>query len=362
MSGNSLGKLHPNAYALYNYRLESPASGEVQSLTWDDSTSSWKLGTVNGAWIAFLETDWIKTKTPAKEFLPSWNFSLIPETSGYRFLLQVKDETGNESPWFYLGTGGNFYDKNYGNLIIKSEGWGRVNQDYLVTEKDVTEFKIRVELSGTASENPQISIDNIYLFYSGSQEYTYENTLPPLPLSTKINVPYRSQLDVEEENLKHIVCCPTCVSMVMEFHGINKPTIDVCNESLDEEHGIYGIWPKASQTAAQNGLGAFVFRFSTDEQVKYALACGQPIMASIRVKEGELRNARYPKSNGHLILIIGYDSDGNFLVNDPYSVGPTGAEIVYYKEDMDKVWLDRGGVGILIFDKKAEAKCLNCVQ
>jgi hypothetical protein len=66
------------------------------------------------------------------------------------------------------------------------------------------------------------------------------------------------------------------------------------------------------------------------------------------VADGELRGAQYGKSNGHIIVITGFHKDGRYIVNDPASPGPDDGEINYFAEDIEKVWLDKGGVAILI--------------
>ena len=71
-------------------------------------------------------------------------------------------------------------------------------------------------------------------------------------------------------------------------------------------------------------------------------------MASIRVDRGELKSARYKSSKGHLILLVGYTPNGDYIVNDPYSEVPNGAEIEYTEADIGKVWLDKGGVAVVI--------------
>jgi hypothetical protein len=171
----------------------------------------------------------------------------------------------------------------------------------------------------------------------------------------RVKVPYRSQMDVEDEALRHQVCCPTCVAMVMEQHGIKERTLAVCSATYNSRFNMHGIWPNASQAAFQYGCRAWVDRFRTFDAVRDYLESGRAIIASIRVDEGQLRGAKYPRSSGHLIVITGLKKN-KVLVNDPYSAGARGAEIEYEMSDLEKVWLDRGGVAILIENTKRNGR------
>ena len=149
------------------------------------------------------------------------------------------------------------------------------------------------------------------------------------------------------------ICCPTCISMVLESHGIRLPTLQVAAEALDTENDIYGNWPRAAQLVVKHGLESFVTRFRGDDDVKRMIARGLPVVASIRARKGELTRARYDRTAGHLILIRGFTPEGEYIVNDPYSEGPEGEESVYPKDDIRRVWFDKGGAGIVILDPRA---------
>jgi hypothetical protein len=309
-------------------------------------------GAVRGSFLSARQT----AKFPFHELLPSWNIRLDESQQGYRIHVRVADERLAWSPWFYFGSGGTMVEKA-GGKNTKSPRWGSVNIDYLQLHKPAHYFQYRVELESprelcTPKACPVVQ--RFFVSYSNTAEdellFARLNGHSP---STKvkacrIKVPYRSQRDVSVKHLRDQICCPTCVSMVMEHLGISKETLQVAEEAYDAEYKMYGTWPRASQAAANNGLESWVQRFRTHEQVAAQLAADQPIMASIRANPGELRNARYKKTRGHLILLIGNRANGDYIVNDPYSEGPRGAEIIYARADIEKVWLDNGGVGIVI--------------
>lgn len=297
------------------------------------------------------------------EVLPSWNIRLDERRQSYRIELRVESSDESWSPWFYLGSGGPAAHRPPRDRVLRCPGWGRVRTDYLVLDRPAVRMQYRVTLESSARAvcHPRIGPPLLQRFFAsfsnstGDRELFDRYTGPPPARGAEtegwarvLPVPYRAQLDVPRDKIGHIICCPTCVAMILESHGIRRSTLAVAAHAYDPERRTYGIWPRAVQTAVQHGLEAWVQRFRSHADVKRLIAAGVPVMASIRVQPGELQNARYPGTSGHLILIRGFTPEGDYVVNDPYSPGPGGEEIVYSEEDMAKVWFEKGGVGIVI--------------
>lgn len=358
---NALGRPKYVVDALYRAAAAKDFVGDRKNLKWVKGSGGLHLipqaqassrGVVRGSFTSAAR----RSEFPFDELLPSWNFRLDEATQGYRVNVRVADARRIWSPWFYLGSGGTMIPQP-GRKTTKSPRWGSVNIDYLNLNRPAHYFQYRVELVSprnlcTLQTCPVLQRFFISYSNTGEDENLHSDLQVVLPKAktkaTHIKVPYRSQRDVSAKHLRDQICCPTCVSMVMEHNGHFKETLQVAEEAYDAEHKIYGAWPRAAQTAANNGFEAWVQRFRSHEQVTQLLAADQPVMASIRANPGELRNARYKKTRGHLILIVGTRANGDYIVNDPYSEGPRGAEITYAREDIEKVWLDNGGVGIVI--------------
>ncbi len=300
----------------------------------------------------------VQAELPFHEVLPSWNIELDEKAQGYRIALRVAGQNDKWSPWFYLGSGGIAVER-VARKTTQSAAWGEVHTDFLVLRKAATQFQYRVELESTreASAVPaqRATLRRFFVSYSNTSEdpELYREfksaSLPELPRrEINIPIPYRSQRDVAVKKLRNQICCPTCVSMILAANGIEKPTLQVAAEALCRETDTYGVWPRASQIAAMNGMDAWVQRLRTHAEVKSMLASGQPVMASIRVNKGDWAHKTYTQSKGHLILLRGIRMNGDYIVNDPFATGPTGAEIDYSEKDMEKVWLEKGGVAIII--------------
>lgn len=361
---NSLGRPAFAVDRLYRADSSKHFDGDRKKLVWHPRAQGLLLN-VNGNSGRPGIHKGVYTSSPIRavfsfqELVPSWNIRINEQFQGYRVCIRVGNNGRKWSTWFYFGSGGISHLSRSCRNTIDSTLWGRVNIDYLSLHRPAEWFQYRIELESTGplpdSWRGQVALQRFFVSYSNiSQDpelhatYSVPVGLPRVSCEVMHKIPYRSQLSVSVKNLRGQICCPTCVAMVLEKHGVDKPTLQVAQEAYDPEHKIYGVWPRASQAAANNGMEAWIQRFRTHEDVRALLLSGQPVMASIRVILGELPSSSYKKSNGHLILLCGFRKNGDYIVNDPYCSGPKGAEIYYPAHEIEKVWLDKGGVGIII--------------
>ena len=165
--------------------------------------------------------------------------------------------------------------------------------------------------------------------------------------SVRLAVPARSQMDAQAAIAPRI-CSPTCVAMLLDFWrrpaSLEALAAEIFHPGLD----LYGVWPSAVLAAGRRGLAGYLLRFPDWAAAQWCLAQGLPIIASIRYGAGELTGAATAATPGHLIVLTGWDGD-EVLVNDP--AAPTVASVVrrYRLLDLLRVWLDRTGVGYVLF-------------
>lgn len=160
-----------------------------------------------------------------------------------------------------------------------------------------------------------------------------------------LDVPPRSQR-VEKKDPGEI-CSPTSVSMVLEFHGVKKPTAEVAEGVYDRARKIYGNWPLNTAYAHRaSGLECFVVRTGL-EALEEEIAAGRPVVLSHRWNKGDLEDAPISASDGHLIVVVGFTERGDVVVNDP-AAKPGEVRRTFKRRQLYTTWQERG-TGVVYF-------------
>jgi uncharacterized protein YvpB len=155
-----------------------------------------------------------------------------------------------------------------------------------------------------------------------------------------LDVPQRSQGTSEEDPAK--VCSPTSLAMILQYYGVNKPTEEVASAVFDHAGKIYGDWPfNTAYAHAAAGLEAYVQKFMGLEDLEAEIAAGRPVEISHRWEKGELDGAPISRTDGHMIVVVGFTKTGDVVVNDP-AARPGAVRRVYKRAQIDKTWLVRG--------------------
>ena len=174
----------------------------------------------------------------------------------------------------------------------------------------------------------------------------------------EIEVPARSQMVYPDGG--EIWCSPTSLSMVMAYWAgqTGDPSLDqsvpvVAAGTYDHAYGGWGNWPFNTAYASAYGLKAAVSRFSSIEQIEQWIGSGGPVVASIAWDNGsserQLSGAPLTWSDGHLLVIRGFDSSGNVIVNDPAGSDDSDVRRVYSRDEFARAWFSgSGGVVYLV--------------
>jgi hypothetical protein len=169
---------------------------------------------------------------------------------------------------------------------------------------------------------------------------------PPERWARDLPIPFRAQR-WEDPAIGGSICSPTSISMVMEYAGVTRPTLENAMAIYDPDYGIFGNWVRGTQRAGELGLDAWVDRFRSWEKVKEHIANGQPVIASIKFRAGTFPSNVMNATAGHLIVIRGITEEGDLIVNDPASPD-RGNGIIYKADEFAQAWFDVGGVGYVI--------------
>ncbi len=161
-------------------------------------------------------------------------------------------------------------------------------------------------------------------------------------------------------------CSPTSTSMVLAYWqkdrdrggcapGVYAAVSGVADWFYGGQGEGHGNWPFNTAYAASMGGGsltAYVARFTGLAQAERWIAAGVPVVMSYGWKRGELEGAPLPASNGHLVVLVGFDAAGNPVINDPAAPTDAGVRRTYPRSQVESLWLEHsGGTVYLIYPK-----------
>jgi hypothetical protein len=289
------------------------------------------------------------TLTPAHPFrdlLVSWNVD-TPPNAGFRIEIRVARAGGEFSPWLYVGDWGRLPDLP---RETQCEG-AKIDTDFLrgATTFERAEVRVRAWSTGDARD-AELVVARLALCFSDRETRVPAPAQEAARGALRLPVPPRSQ-KTEDAAIAGRICSPTSVAMVLGYRGASHPTAAVAERAFDAANDIYGNWPRNIQAAYSFGVPGYLTRVVSWREAEKLIRAGQPIIASIAAREGQLRGAPYTKTDGHLIVITGFDAKGGVHVNDPAVADPKKAQLVYAREDLELVWLQRGGTAYILEPK-----------
>jgi hypothetical protein len=155
-------------------------------------------------------------------------------------------------------------------------------------------------------------------------------------------------------------CSATSTAMVLDYYDAGPtaaetawvdpadadPQVDHSARSVfDYAYDGAGNWPFNTAYAGTRGIDGFVTRLRSLTEAEQFIKAGIPLVASLSFKKGDLPGAGYG-TNGHLMVIVGFDPDGNVVVNDPAShLIPSNDEVrtTYDRAAFENAWVPHSG-------------------
>ena len=277
---------------------------------------------------------------PSDKMVVSWNI----RGAGGKVELALRAKVGGAwTAWGVMGvwTGGQ------GSGCLKG-------QDTAVYDVDCDTFEVKggktadriqmratVDLVGSA-ESPRITLLTATFWKKGK---SFPLSLKKSPAWGKtVDVKPRSQM-VEDKSIRGEICSATSTAQVLAYWGIDFPTRKVCDGVIDRGHGIWGNWPCNTAFAGSADPSklreAYIVHFYGGfADVEAEIAAGRPVIVGHCWGPKDLDGAPIPKSDGHLIVIVGFTKDGDVVVNDPAANPEKGQEVrrVYKRAQLHHTW------------------------
>jgi hypothetical protein len=307
------------------------------------------------------------TSGPFQELIASWNAETPPGTwIEVRLRARIGGDTGAGAAgrwtrWYELGSWSldSGPDRRQSVKGQRDED-GRVSTDTVMLAAPASAYQLGLRLradaeAASAAHTPTVSLAAVLA--STPSETGRAVSSSREAWGTTLAVPERSQMVYP--NGGPVWCSPTSTSMVMAYWSerlgepaLNRPVPEVAAAVYDVVYRGNGNWPFNTAYAGRHGLVAYVSRMSSLGQVERWIEAGVPVVASLAWSPGELRNAAVPSTDGHLLVIVGFTSDGDVVVNDPAADPRLGLSVrrVYPRGTLERLWLTHsGGTVYLIY-------------
>ena len=136
-----------------------------------------------------------------------------------------------------------------------------------------------------------------------------------------------------------------------QYVGNCEPRVRAAVEGVyDWIYDGHGNWPFNTAYASTQGYEGYVARFTSLAKAEEYVAAGIPVIMSIAWGKKELTGADIESTNGHLLVLVGFDANGNPIVNDPASPDDDSVQKMYLRSEFEPLWLQAsGGTVYLIY-------------
>lgn len=290
------------------------------------------------------------TKQAFTTLIASWN-ATTPAGTWMEVHVRVR-ESKSWTNWYDLPIwASDFSVINRHSVDGQADKTGSVATDTFLAKQQATAYQLSLTLFTTS---PSVSLTLNRVGAIASYDVANVPTVAPdtSVWGTNLNVPQRSQMLPAYQGLSYggggeVWCSPTSTSMVMDYWSnvlkqanLNQTVPDVAQGAYDFTYQGTGNWPfNTAYSAEFGGMHSFVTRMYSMSQIEQWVKAGVPIIMSIAFSDGQLPGAPILSSTGHIIVVRGFDANGNVIVNDPAFATDDQVQATYNRADLQKVWL-----------------------
>ena len=297
----------------------------------------------------------VSTVFPYKDAIASWNASTPP---GSWVEIQFRAGYGSRwSKWYVLGiwASDNSTIRRH-SVQSQDDSDGLVSADTFVSsnkEENTNTFQLKLRLFSADGEfTPSVRNASVAYSTAAPKSASVSEGNPAL-WNTLLDIPQYSQMVYP--NGGSVWCSPTSTSMVLAYFdrytGDCEPRVRAAVDGVyDWIYDGHGNWPFNTAYAATKGYEGYVARLTSLAKAEEYVAAGIPIILSIAWNKGELTNSDVDSTNGHLVVLVGFDSLGNPIINDPASPANETVRRTYLRSQFEPLWLQAsGGTAYLIY-------------
>jgi Peptidase_C39 like family len=329
--------------------------------TYDDPYGQSGIGVESGSWTS----DWVPVAFAFDELVASWNAE-TPATTWIRIEMQARG-AGRETKFYTMMTwASGDTDIHRTSAPGQQSEDGDVNIDTFkraAAASPLDSYRLRATLYRRAGSTATPSVQMLAAMVSAAFKYEIPSAFDGSAID--LQVPALSQEEHKGEFPEYdgggeAWCSPTSTAMVLgalgggpsddELQTFPGPDYDdaqvdyAARYSYDWNYKGAGNWPANVAYATRFGFEGFVTRLRSLSEAQRFITASIPLVASIN---GDLPGFLFGKTNGHLLVIRGFDANGDVITNDPAAKTNPDARKVYGRADFERVWL--GGSGGIVY-------------
>ena len=352
-----------HAFPLPRGGITLPKTG-LTTITYADPYGYAPRDYQSAAWMS----PWFETGFGFTELVSSWNADTPPGT-----WLQVEMRAtaldGHVTKWYVLGRwaygDGDIHRTSVGG---QGDGDGYVAIDtFFAKDHPMTAYQLRVTLYRAVGSTASPTVTRI-----GAVASDPVNTKPYVPSGTTMTqrvvlpVPtYSQEIHAGEypefDGGGEAWCSPTSTSMVVAYWGkgpsasdytyvysrypnVFDPSVDYAARYVyDYHYQGAGNWPFNIAYAAHFGLEGEVTQLHSLAEAEQFIKAGIPLVASIAFTSNKLDGFLFKSTSGHLLVIVGFDANGNPIVNDPAATSDAAVQRTYDRAQFEQNWMTSTG-------------------
>jgi hypothetical protein len=344
------------------------ASGLVTG-SYDDPYGQPGIGFQSGSWTS----DWTPTAFPFEELVASWN-ATTPAATWVKLEMQARG-AGRETKFFTMMTwASGDTDIHRTSTPGQRSDDGDVHVDTFkraAGAAPLDAYRLRATLFRRTGSTATASLQMLAAVVSSPFKYDIPSAFDGSAID--LQVPALSQEEHKGEFPEYdgggeAWCSPTSTAMVLgalgggpsddELQTFPGPDYDdaqvdyAARYTYDWNYKGAGNWPANVAYATRFGFEGFVTRLRSLGEAQRFIAASIPLVASIN---GDLPGFLFGKTNGHLLVIRGFETNGDVITNDPAAKTNPEARKVYGRADFERVWLGGSGGTVYVIYPKGKA-------
>jgi hypothetical protein len=257
--------------------------------------------------------------TVFREVIPSWN---LPNSGRTQLTIEIRAHKPHGlTKWYSFGqwnldaTGGARQ-----SVKDQKDADGEVLTDTLrLSDWEATSVDLRVTV--VPETTARIGLLTLSFCAPSSGALLMGQAGGPVDPIGPTEVPRKAQGDYPKPE---VICSPTALAMVLDYWGLHlgrqdlaKDVPEVTDKVWDTVYDGAGNWAfNVAYAGSFPGMRAYVTRFGSVDDLRLWIKAGIPVVCSVArsLLHGQPLD---PKEKGHLVVLVGFDVNGDPIFNDP---------------------------------------------